>query len=281
MRIFLGSYPPTSKVYDHDVVKTLLENSCLSFNANVPIVDTEGKITGVISKSALAKWLLESIAKSDMPEELMFMPLSDLDLKVLPPTALEIEDLTVDSTIKLIREGVNYEVFITQRGRLIGEVSLSNLLYLSNWSPDLDVRVDKLSIKPLRSLDYNDPVVALPEQIGGDETPKPIGVSYENSLVGLIYIEDVFQAILSLLESRELSKISSLKLWTLAYPTYPSVYIDDSVSKSLRLLRNARDRRTLIVYNRNEEAVGLIDIKSVFRGVLEHIEKLLVTQKTY
>jgi hypothetical protein len=280
MKLLLGTYPPTSKVYITDTVKTLLENSFVNFNSTIPIINSDGKLVGKISKVNLVNWLLEKTFREEIIENALYTPIDNTDLKIEQAKPVEVFDLTPETIVNLLHSKWDYEFYITYDGKLIGEFSLSSLLYISSWKSNVGIRVEELSVKELVSVEHEASFTEILNNLSAPNEPELIGVTYAKNLVGLIMMEDLLQYLYNVAEDRvAVNKIKGSKPWVIAFPDFSFVYIDESVSKALRALKRTRDKKFLIVQNRREETLGYISVKDALLKVEDEITLKLSTQR--
>lgn len=280
MKLLLGTYPPTSKVYITDTVKTLLENSFVNFNSTIPIINSDGKLVGKISKAKLANWLLEKIFREEIIENTLYMPIDNTDIKIEQAKPVEVFDLTPETIVNLLHSKGDYEIYITHDGKLIGEFSLSSLLYISSWKSNVGIRVEELFVKELVSVEHEASITEILNNLSAPNEPELIGVTYAKNLVGLIMMEDLLQYLYNVAEDRgAVNKIKGSKPWVIAFPDFSFVYIDESVSKALRALKRTRDKKFVIVQNRREETLGYISVKDALLKVEDEITLKLSTQR--
>ncbi|MCC6009681.1 MAG: CBS domain-containing protein [Fervidicoccaceae archaeon] len=280
MKLLLGTYPPTSKVYITDTVKTLLENSFVNFNSTIPIINSDGKLVGKISKAKLANWLLEKIFREEIIENTLYMPIDNTDIKIEQAKPVEVFDLTPETIVNLLHSKGDYEIYITHDGKLIGEFSLSSLLYISSWKSNVGIRVEELFVKELVSVEHEASITEILNNLSAPNEPELIGVTYAKNLVGLIMMENLLQYLYNVAEDRgAVNKIKGSKPWVIAFPDFSFVYIDESVSKALRALKRTRDKKFVIVQNRREETLGYISVKDALLKVEDEITLKLSTQR--
>ncbi|NAZ12003.1 MAG: hypothetical protein GU361_04670 [Desulfurococcales archaeon] len=280
MKLLLGTYPPTSKVYITDTVKTLLENSFVNFNLTIPIINSDGKLVGKISKVKLANWLLEKIFREEIIENTLYTPIDNIDLKIEQAKPVEVFDLTPETIVNLLHSKGDYEFYITHDGKLIGEFSLSSLLYISSWKSNVGIRVEELFVKELVSVEHEASITEILNNLSAPNEPELIGVTYAKNLVGLIMMEDLLQYLYNVAEDRgAVNKIKGSKPWVIAFPDFSFVYMDESVSKALRALKRTRDKKFVIVQNRREETLGYISVKDALLKVEDEITLKLSTQR--
>jgi predicted transcriptional regulator len=280
MKLLLGTYPPTSKVYITDTVKTLLENSFVNFNLTIPIINSDGKLVGKISKVKLANWLLEKIFREEIIENTLYTPIDNTDLKIEQAKPVEVFDLTPETIVNLLHSKGDYEFYITHDGKLIGEFSLSSLLYISSWKSNVGIRVEELFVKELVSVEHEASITEILNNLSAPNEPELIGVTYAKNLVGLIMMEDLLQYLYNVTEDRgAVNKIKGSKPWVIAFPDFSFVYMDESVSKALRALKRTRDKKFVIVQNRREETLGYISVKDALLKVEDEITLKLSTQR--
>jgi predicted transcriptional regulator len=280
MKLLLGTYPPTSKVYITDTVKTLLENSFVNFNSTIPIINSDGKLVGKISKAKLANWLLEKIFREEIIENTLYTPIDNTDIKIEQAKPVEVFDLTPETIVNLLHSKGDYEIYITYDGKLIGEFSLSSLLYISSWKSNVGIRVEELFVKELVSVEHEASITEILNNLSAPNEPELIGVTYAKNLVGLIMMEDLLQYLYNVAEDRgAVNKIKGSKPWVIAFPDFSFVYMDESVSKALRALKRTRDKKFVIVQNRREETLGYISVKDALLKVEDEITLKLSTQR--
>jgi predicted transcriptional regulator len=280
MKLLLGTYPPTSKVYITDTVKTLLENSFVNFNSTIPIINSDGKLVGKISKAKLANWLLEKIFREEIIENTLYTPIDNTDIKIEQAKPVEVFDLTPETIVNLLHSKGDYEIYITHDGKLIGEFSLSSLLYISSWKSNVGIRVEELFVKELVSVEHEASITEILNNLSAPNEPELIGVTYAKNLVGLIMMEDLLQYLYNVAEDRgAVNKIKGSKPWVIAFPDFSFVYMDESVSKALRALKRTRDKKFVIVQNRREETLGYISVKDALLKVEDEITLKLSTQR--
>jgi predicted transcriptional regulator len=280
MKLLLGTYPPTSKVYITDTVKTLLENSFVNFNSTIPIINSDGKLVGKISKAKLANWLLEKIFREEIIENTLYTPIDNTDIKIEQAKPVEVFDLTPETIVNLLHSKGDYEFYITHDGKLIGEFSLSSLLYISSWKSNVGIRVEELFVKELVSVEHEASITEILNNLSAPNEPELIGVTYAKNLVGLIMMEDLLQYLYNVAEDRgAVNKIKGSKPWVIAFPDFSFVYMDESVSKALRALKRTRDKKFVIVQNRREETLGYISVKDALLKVEDEITLKLSTQR--
>jgi predicted transcriptional regulator len=279
MKLLLGTYPPTSKVYITDTVKTLLENSFVNFNSTIPIINSDGKLVGKISKVKLANWLLEKTFREEIIENTLYTPIDNTDLKIEQAKPVEVFDLTPETIVNLLHSKRDYEFYITHDGKLIGEFSLSSLLYISSWKSNVGIRVEELFVKELVSVEHEASITEILNNLSPNE-PELIGLTYAKNLVGLIMMEDLLQYLYNVAEDRgAVNKIKGSKPWVIAFPDFSFVYMDESVSKALRALKRTRDKKFLVVQNRRKETLGYISVKDALLKVEDEITLKLSTQR--
>jgi predicted transcriptional regulator len=280
MKLLLGTYPPTSKVYITDTVKTLLENSFVNFNSTIPIINSDGKLVGKISKVKLANWLLEKTFREEIIENTLYTPIDNTDLKIEQAKPVEVFDLTPETIVNLLHSKGDYEIYIIHDGKLIGEFSLSSLLYISSWKSNVGIRVEELFVKELVSVEHEASIIEILNNLSSPNEPELIGVTYAKNLVGLIMMEDLLQYLYSVTEDGDsVNKIKCSKPWVIAFSDFSFAYMDDSVSKALGALKRTRDKKFLIVQNRREETLGYISVKDALLKVEDEIILKLSTQR--
>jgi len=280
MKLLLGTYPPTSKVYITDTVKTLLENSFVNFNSTIPIINSYGKLVGKISKVKLANWLLEKIFREEIIENTLYTPIDNTDLKIEQAKPVEVFDLTPETIVNLLHSKGDYEIYIIHDGKLIGEFSLSSLLYISSWKSNVGIRVEELFVKELVSVEHEASIIEILNNLSSPNEPELIGVTYAKNLVGLIMMEDLLQYLYSVTEDGDsVNKIKGSKPWVIAFSDFSFAYMDESVSKALGALKRTRDKKFLIVQNRREETLGYISVKDALLKVEDEIILKLSTQR--
>jgi len=280
MKLLLGTYPPTSKVYITDTVKTLLENSFVNFNSTIPIINSDGKLVGKISKVKLANWLLEKIFREEIIENTLYTPIDNTDLKIEQAKPVEVFDLTPETIVNLFHSKGDYEFYITRDEKLIGEFSLSSLLYISSWKSNVGIRVEELFVKELVSVEHEASITDILNNLSAPNEPELIGVTYAKNLVGLIMMEDLLQFLYNVTEEGDaVNKIKGSKPWVIAFPDFSFVYMDESVSKALGALKRTRDKKFLIVQNRREETLGYISVKDALLKVEDELTLKLSTQR--
>uniref|UniRef100_A0A7C1E3E8 CBS domain-containing protein n=1 Tax=Fervidicoccus fontis TaxID=683846 RepID=A0A7C1E3E8_9CREN len=280
MKLLLGTYPPTSKVYITDTVKTLLENSFVNFNSTIPIINSDGRLVGKISKVKLANWFLEKIFREEIIENTLYTPIDNTDLKIEQAKPVEVFDFTPETIVNLLHSKGDYEIYITHDGKLIGEFSLSSLLYISSWKSNVGIRIEELFVKELVSVEHEASITDILNNLSAPNEPELIGVTYAKNLVGLIMMEDLLQYLYNVTEDGGVvNKIKGSKPWVIAFPDFSFVYMDESVSKALRALKRTRDKKFLIVQNRREETLGYISVKDALLKVEDEITLKLSTQR--
>jgi predicted transcriptional regulator len=280
MKLLLGTYPPTSKVYITDTVKTLLENSFVNFNSTIPIINSDGKLVGKISKVKLANWFLEKIFREEIIENTLYTPIDNTDIKIEQAKPVEVFDFTPETIVNLLHSKGDYEIYITHDEKLIGEFSLSSLLCISSWKSNVGIRVEELFVKELVSVEHEASITEILNNLSPPNEPELIGVTYAKNLVGLILMEDLLQYLYNVTEDGGVvNKIKGSKPWVIAFPDFSFVYMDESVSKALRALKRTRDKKFLIVQNRREETLGYISVKDALLKVEDELTLKLSTQR--
>ena len=279
MKLLLGFYPPTSKVYVIDTVKTLLENSFMNFNSTIPIINSDGKLVGKISKVKLARWLLDKLVREEPLEKILYLPISNINLEIDEAKPVEVFELNSETIFTLLSNKKDYEIYITHDGILIGEFPISSLLYISSWKSDVRIRIEELPIKELPMLEHEASIIDVLNYLLEIKEPELIGLTFNNNLVGIIMIEDILYYMYNIVETKEIDKLKNSKSWIIASPDFSLVYVDESLSKALRVLKRTRDKKFLVVQNRKEEVLGYINIKDVLLQAKDEILLKLFTQR--
>jgi len=278
VKLAIGNYPPPSKVYISDSVLTLLAEASNSFSSSVPVVSTDGRLLNVVHKTKLAGWILEKLANAPQSEWWAFAPLDSTDLELAEPShSVELGELKHDTLIELLlKRGVS-ELYITSSGKLIGEVNASHLLDLSSWEIHSDAKVQDVQPRKLLTVEHANP---LPQALQAtvSHSANPVGVSQENSLVGLLWLEDFFECVRTLLAERRAQEISGLKAWSVSTFNYLYVYEDESLPKALKLVKKTRERRVVVRFERDGRLVGLLDVRDALREMSDYVSKLLYVQ---
>lgn len=280
MKMFLGHYPPTARVFINDSTLTLIEEVSLNFNSSVPIINTDGELKGTVFKTNLTKWILKKINMKIMSEEEFYKPIGVMDIEIFSPISKEIEEFDLDDIYQLINRDI-YELYLTSNKKLVGEFSLSSLLYLSSWMDNSKIKVEELHIRHIKTVQHEEPIINILNYLDDTKKHDFIGVSTNNSLIGFINLERILEYVSILVKNRELEKLSNSKIWTIANPNYLYIYNDEPVSKALRMLKRSDEKKTLIILNRKDEALGYITIIDLLKVIEDELSKMLFLQRCF
>lgn len=263
--IILGTYPPRTKVFLDDAVVTLLEMARLRQARSIPIVDGEGRLRGAVAKQEVMRWLGARLRGKELPVEL-YKRVEDSGLGVTEAFSVELKELSGELLLERALVSPTGEVYVTFGSRLVGEVSPIDLLRLSAWASECNVRLADLRLRRIELLGHDAPLTAVVELLARSPV---LGIAYEGSLVGVIGPEEPIAAVLE--HARYPEALEVVKAWTVARPAYASGYEDEDLCRVLKGLRVSQEPY-LVVLGRDERVLGYLEL----REMLEPLRGLLV-----